>query len=61
MRRVQYSVQAMCRGLKISESGYYSWLKRAHNPQPGQLRLVQILRIYDLHPDNGNYSVRHYG
>lgn len=48
----------MCRVLKVSESGYYRWLKRAHNPQPWQLLLVQIRRIFDLYPDNDNYGVR---
>ena len=48
----------MCRVLKISESGYYRWLKNRSKPSPRQLLSVKIKEILDEHPDNDNYGVR---
>lgn len=57
LRRVRHTVQAMCRVLRVSESGYYRWLKRACKPRPWQLLLVQIHEILEQYPDNDNYGV----
>ena len=48
----------MCRVLKISESGYYRWLKNRSKPTSRQLLSVKIKEILDDHPDNDNYGVR---
>ena len=48
----------MCRVLKISESGYYRWLKNRSKPTSRQLLSVKIKEILDEHPDNNNYGVR---
>ncbi len=48
----------MCRVLKISESGYYRWLKNRSKPTPRQHLSVKIKEILDEHPDNDNYGVR---
>ena len=48
----------MCRVLKISESGYYRWLKNRSKPTSRQLLSVKIKEILDEHPDNDNYGVR---
>ena len=48
----------MCRVLKISESGYYRWLKNRSKPTSRQLLSVKIKAILDEHPDNDNYGVR---
>ena len=48
----------MCRVLKISESGYYRWLKNRGKPTARQLLSVEIQGILDEHPDNDNYGVR---
>ena len=48
----------MCRVLKISESGYYRWLKTRSKPTSRQLLSVKIKEILDEHPDNDNYGVR---
>ena len=48
----------MCRVLKISESGYYRWLKNRNKPTARQLLSVKIKEILDEHPDNDNYGVR---
>lgn len=47
----------MCRVLKISESGYYRWLKNRDKPTARQLLSVEIQKILDEHPDNDNYGV----
>ena len=44
--------------LKVSESGYYRWLKRSLSPRSWQLLLVHIKKIFESHPDNDNYGVR---
>lgn len=47
----------MCRVLKISESGYYRWLKNKDKPTARQLLSVEIQKVLDEHPDNDNYGV----
>ena len=47
----------MCRVLKISESGYYRWLKNQSKPTARALLSVKIQTILDEHPDNDNYGV----
>ncbi|WP_295091785.1 IS3 family transposase [uncultured Ruminococcus sp.] len=44
--------------LKISESGYYRWLKNPNKPTKQQLLLVEINIILAEHEDNNNYGVR---
>lgn len=48
----------MCRVLKISESGYYRWLKNRAKPTARQLLSVEMQAILDEHPDNDNYGVK---
>ena len=48
----------MCAALKISESGYYRWLKNRDNVSKRQLLLVEIQKILDQHQDNDNYGVK---
>lgn len=47
----------MCRVLKISESGYYRWLKNRDKPTARELLSVEIKAILDEHPDNDNYGI----
>ena len=47
----------MCRVLKISESGYYRWLKNRSKPKARELLSVKIQAILDEHTDNDNYGV----
>lgn len=44
----------MCGGLKISESGYYRWLKNRNKPTKQQLLLVEINAIFAEYEDNDN-------
>ena len=53
----KYTVKGMCKRLKISESGYYRWLKNKSKPSSRQLLSVEIQKIIDEHPDNDNYGV----
>ena len=46
----------MCRVLKISESGYYRWLKNRDKPTSRQLLAVEIQAILNEHSDNDNYG-----
>ncbi len=46
----------MCKILKISESGYYRWLKNKDKPSKRHLLLVKINEILSEHPDNANYG-----
>lgn len=48
----------MCRVLKISESGYYRWLKNRDTPTARELLSVEIQTILDEYPDNDNYGVK---
>ena len=43
--------------MKISESGYYRWLKNKSKPSSRQLLSVEIQKIIDKHADNDNYGV----
>lgn len=52
----RYAVKLMCKVLKISESGYYRWLKNKDKPSKRQLLLVKINEIISEHPDNANYG-----
>ncbi len=56
--REKYRVKDMCCVLKISESGYYRWLKNRAKPTARQLLSVEIQAILDEHPDNDNYAVK---
>jgi len=47
----------MCRALKVSESGYYRWLKNRSRQTSRQLLLVKIKEILSEHPDNDNYGI----
>ena len=47
----------MCQVLKISESGYYRWLRNNSKPTKRELLSVEIKKILDEHPDNSNYGV----
>ena len=47
----------MCKALKVSESGYYRWLKNRKKPTSRQLLSVEIEKIMAEHPDNDNYGV----
>ena len=51
-------MKEMCRVLKISESGYYRWLKNRSKPTKQQLLLVEIYAILAEHEENHNYGVR---
>lgn len=46
----------MCKVLKVSESGYYRWLKNRSKKTNRQLLLVKIKKIIAEHPDNDNYG-----
>ena len=52
----RYAVKLMCKVLKISESGYYRWLKNKDKPSKRHLLLVKINEILSEHPDNANYG-----
>ena len=56
--RHKYGAKAICRFLRISESGYYRWLRNQGKPGARQLLLVKIQGIISEHPDNKNYGVR---
>ena len=48
----------MCKVLKVSESGYYRWLKNKDKPKEWQLLAVESNKILNEHPDNDNYGVK---
>ena len=54
----RYTVKEMCSVLKISESGYYRWLRNREKPTKRQLLSAEIRKIYDEYPDNDNYGVK---
>ena len=56
-RRAKYGVKLLCRVLKVSEAGYYRWLKSRGRMTGRQLLAVEIRKILDEHPDNDNYGV----
>lgn len=49
-------MKLMCEVLKVSESGYYRWLKNRNKKTKRQLLLVEIKKILSEHPDNDNYG-----
>ena len=53
----RFTVKELCQVLKISESGYYRWLRNREKPTRRQLLSVEIMKIYEEHPDNSNYGV----
>lgn len=55
--KIKYAVKQMCRVLKISESGYYRWVKNRSKPSPRKLLSEKIQEILDEHPENRNYGV----
>lgn len=48
----------MCRALKVSESGFYRWLRNREKQTKRRLLLVEILKIIDEHTDNKNYGYK---
>ena len=51
-----YAVKLTCKVLKISESGYYRWLKNRDKPSKRKLLPVKIKEILSEHPNNANYG-----
>ena len=56
--RGKYGAKSICQFLKISESGYYRWLRNQGKLSARRLLLVRIQGILAEHPDNQNYGVR---
>lgn len=56
-RKAVYTVKSMCRVLRISESGYYRWLRNQDKRSSRQLLAVKVKEILAEHPDNRNYGV----
>lgn len=54
----KYHVKTMCRVLKVSESGYYRWLRNRAKPKARELLSVEIRKILSEHPDNDNYGFK---
>ena len=55
-RKFKYTAKLMCKVSKVSESGYYRWLKNRNKQTKRQLPLVKIKEILSEHPDNDNYG-----
>lgn len=53
----KFPVKLMCHVLKISESGYYRWLKNQGKQTARELLTVKIKEIISEHPDNDNYGI----
>lgn len=53
----KYTVKDMCAAMKISESGYYRWLKNQSKQTSRELLTVKIKEILAEHPDNSNYGI----
>ena len=47
----------MCKVLKITEAGYYRWLKNSEKPSKRTLLTVEINRIINEAPENKNYGI----
>ena len=47
----------MCRVLRLSESGYYRWLRNRDRHSSRQLLAAKVKEILEEHPDNRNYGV----
>ena len=43
--------------MKVSESGYYRWLKNQAKQTARELLMVKIMEIISEHPDNDNYGI----
>ena len=54
----KWPVTALCRVLRLSESGYYRYLKRKSKPSRDELLSDEIQTILDESPYNDNYGVR---
>ena len=54
----KWPVTALCRVLRLSESGYYRYLKRKSKPSQDELLSDEIQTILDESPYNDNYGVR---
>jgi putative transposase len=54
----QWTVKALCRILKVSESGYYRSLARTDKPGRDELLLAKIKEIIGRFPDNDNYGAQ---
>lgn len=53
----RYAVKLMCKVLKISESGYYRWLKNKDKPSKRHLLLVTINEILSEHyEETGDFT-----
>ena len=47
----------MCRVLRLSESGYYRWLRNRGRHSSRQLLAGKVKKILEEHPDNRNYGM----
>ena len=54
----RWPVSAMCRMLKVSEQGYYYFLRRLDPAARDKERLEQIYQCLQEEPENTNYGVR---
>lgn len=52
------AVSESCRSLKVSESGYYRWLKSVKKPKTADHLLVKVKKILSEAPENDNYGAR---
>lgn len=57
--REKYSIKNACRYLKVSESGYYKYIKccRSNNIKKHEILLVQIQECLKIEPENSNYGI----
>ena len=58
LHRKRWTVQQLCRVLKVSESGYYRSLKPAPRKVRQHALLVKIKEILSRFPENENYGAR---
>ena len=56
-RKGIYTAKEMCRVLRLSESGYYRWLRNRDRHSSRQLLAGKVKKILEEHPDNRNYGV----
>jgi putative transposase len=47
MYKTEFKIQSMCHVLKVSRSGYYSWLRRKKNLDSNKDLLNNIRRVFD--------------
>ncbi len=57
LHRKRWTVQQLCRVLKVSESGYYRSLKPALRKVRQHALLVKIKEILSRFPENENFRV----